>query len=293
MGNRTYNVGTSGIRWEPEQSTIDESETGEITVSVVGSVDAGTGMGLEQALLLLPAALPVGVSGPVGVATRLANAKMATRGGSWDGSMWRLSATYKKAGSITSEFPDGRKQSTSDRAERRVIVSNEPIMTHPVALAFELKDKTKLAALLQGRVIANPNYDSEDEESAEFIDASSEATVTFSSTDVTAGALSGSPLDWARFIKADLTTYQRKTIRHCWNTTRDNPAPDSEYRSVGKVVESPPLAPSITGGFQWMLTGITDVTENGTTWNTTYEFDLSGSGGYIKQLYEGGSHDFA
>jgi hypothetical protein len=73
---------------------------------------------------------------------------------------WQIKATYTKSVSLTATYDeDGGEQSDDDRYERRVVVAEEPIMTHPVAMLFPTKEKNKLANLLANNVEANLNYD--------------------------------------------------------------------------------------------------------------------------------------
>lgn len=294
MARTAIGITSSAITWEKTESEIDVDETGMATISVEGAVNS-TGIGLQAALDLIPSTLPSGASGPIGSTTKYAGAKISTRSAFYKEGTWQVRATYTKGGAVTSEFPDGTQQSEDDRYERRIIVQEEPILSHPVALKFPTKDKNMLANLLAGNIIPNPDYDPESEDNAfEFaaLDAATgEFTVpkTFSTTPATSGDISASPLDYARLIKAGIITYQRKAIRHSWNTTRNEPASNAQYNAVGTIVNEPPGAPTLADGYQWMLTGIVDSSSNGESWQTNYEYDASGPGGYLGVLYEGGN----
>jgi hypothetical protein len=294
MARQTYGITTSSITWEKPRSEISVNETGLAEISVEGAVNSN-GIGLEEALNLIPDALPTGSSGPIGASAKYAGAKLATKSARYEEGTWQVAAKYQKSGSLTSQFPDGTDQSGDDRYERRIVVQEAPILSHPVALAFETKQKNMLANLLNGNsIIPNPNYDPEGESSEEFgyVDVETGGIgepAEFDETPVTVGGITGSPLQYARLIKAGIITYQRKSIRHSWVTTRNEPASNDQYRKVGAVVSSPPKAPSLKDGFQWMLTGIIDSSDNGETWSTSYEFEASGAGGYLAMVYEGGN----
>lgn len=294
MARKTFGITTTAITWEKTRSEISVNETGLAEISVEGAVNS-TNIGLEDALNLVPDSLPSGNSGPIGQSLKYAGAKLSTKSARYEEGTWQVSAKYQKGGSLTSQFPDGTSQSGDDRYERRIVVQEAPILSHPVVLAFETKDKNMLANLLNGNaIIANPDYDPEGESTDEFVKVDVEsggigAAAEFDETEVTVSGITGSPLQYARLIKAGITTYQRKSIRHSWVTTRNQPASNDQYRKVGSVVSSPPQAPSLKEGFQWMLTGIIDSSENGETWSTSYEFEASGAGGYLAMVYEGGS----
>ena len=293
MARTTYGISTSAITWEKTKSEINVNETGLVEISVEGAVNS-TGITLTDALALVPSTLPTTASGPIGAATAYAGAKLSTKSAGYEDGTWQVRATYTKGEAQTSEFPDGTDQSDSDRYERRVVVQEEAILSHPVALAFPTKDKNMLANLMSGNIIANPNYDPESEDqNYEFagIDvATGEYNIaqTFSPTEVTVGEITASPLAYARLIKVGILTYQRKSIRHAWNTSRNDPATNAQYRKVGAVVDQPPGAPTLADGFQWMLTGIIDSSTNGDSWQTSYEYEASGAGGFLGVIYVGG-----
>lgn len=293
MARTAIGVSTSAITWEPMESDIDLSETGEATIVVIGKVDSRN-TSLWSALSLVPSTVPISPTGPIGNATDLSGAKLSSKSGNGEECFWSIRATYKKSLAQTADY-DGTQRSDNDRAERRVVVVEEPILSHPVARAFSIQSRNRLNALLSGVIIPNPEYGgdgetAEDEFLAEDPDTGKfTVPIEFESATETSDGVTASPIDYARLIKAGITSYSRKTVRHVWSTSRNNPATSSEYRAVGKIVSSPPLAPSLASGFQWMQTGIIDRTENGDTWNTDYEFDASGAGGFLAPIYAGGN----
>lgn len=297
MPSRRFKITSNSITWDKSECSVTQNDTGMIEVRAVGYCSSA--IGLEAALLLIPATCPADMNGPVGNANILANARLATRTADWgaDGTI-RVEATYRTSGAGTTQFPGGQDQSDYDRAERRIAVVEEPILTHPCAMELPQKEKTKLAHLMGGTIIpGRPRIedgepvDPENEFEWDFIDADGQRVtgkVEFSSDNVTVDGISLSALDFARMIAAGIQTYQRKTVRHTWRTSRNNPASNSDYRAVGTVINNPPKAPSLSSGYQWMLTGITDVSNNDSSWSTDYEFEASGPGGYLK-IYRGGS----
>ena len=293
MAKTAIGITTSAITWEKTKSQINVDKTGLVEISVEGAVNSN-GIGMEDALDLIPATLPSTSSGPIGLTSKYSGAALVTKSAFYEEGTWQVSASYEKSGALTSEFPDGTEQSDNDRTERRIVVAEEPLLSHPVVLAMPTADKNMLANLMRGNIEPNIDYDPDDAGSYEFaaLDAATgEYTVekTFSATEYTAGGVTASPLDYARLIKAGITTYQRKSIRHSVSTTRDNPAPNAEYRKVGTVVDQPPGAPTLADGFQWMLTGIIDASGNGETWAASYEYEASGPGGFLGIIYEGGN----
>jgi len=294
MAKTAIGISTSAITWEKTKSQINIDKTGLVEISVEGAVNSN-GIGMEDALDLIPDTLPSTASGPIGATSKYSGAALVSKNAFYEEGTWQVSASYEKSGALTIEFPDGTEQSDNDRTERRIVVAEEPLLSHPVVLAMPTEDKNMLANLMRGNIEPNLNYDPDDPENdfefAALNAATGEYTVEkiFSATDYTAGGVTASPLDYARLIKAGITTYQRKSIRHSVSTTRDNPAPNAEYRKVGTVVDQPPGAPTLADDFQWMLTGIVDSSGNGETWVSSYEYEASGPGGFLGAIYEGGN----
>lgn len=298
MARTTYGITTTAITWEKTKSEISVNETGLTEISVEGAVNS-TGIGMEAALELVPDTIPAGQSGPIGFTTKYSKAKLTSKGANYEDGTWQVRATYTKGGADTTETPDGD-QSENDRTERRIVVQEEPLLSHPLALSFETKDKNMLANLMAGNsIISNANYDPDEADETKpanwefgFLDPVTgeiSRKATFNASTSTVGEITGSPLQYARLIKVGVTTYQRKSIRHSWNTTRNSPAPNTQYRKVGAVVPQPIGAPELADGYQWMLTGIIDSSSNDDTWQTSYEFEASGAGGFLAMLYEGGT----
>jgi hypothetical protein len=299
MARTAFGITSSAITWEKTKSEISVNETGLVEISVEGAVNS-TGITLADALALVPTTLPTTTSGPIGASAEYAGAKLSTKSAGYEDGTWQVRASYTKGGAQTSEFPDGTEQSDQDRYERRIVVQEDPLMSHPVALEFPTKQKNLLANLMRGEsIIANPDYNPDEADESKpanwefgFVDPITgkiASKISFSEEEVTVGEITGTPLQYARLIKASIVTYQRKSVRHSWHTSRNEPAPNTQYRRVGTVVDQPPGAPTLANGFQWMLTGIIDTSSNGETWQTSYEYDASAAGGFLAMLYEGGN----
>jgi hypothetical protein len=294
MARTTYGITTTAITWEKTKSEISVNETGMAEISVEGAVNS-TGIGLEAALALVPATIPATASGPIGASTTYAGAKLSTKAASYEDGTWQVRATYTKGGALTATFDDATEQADEDRYERRIVVAEEPIMAHPVAMLFPTKEKNKLANLVSGNIEPNIEYDPDDEENnPEFFTLNAatgvfDVPVSFSTTEYESGDVTATPLAYARLIKAGIVSYQRKAIRHSRSVTRNSPASNSDYNDVGTVVTTPPGAPSLNTGYQWMLTGIIDASSNGESWSTSFEYEASGAGGYLGVIYKGGN----
>lgn len=294
MARQTFGITTSAITWEKELTEISVNETGLAEISVEGAVNS-TGIGIEAALDLIPATLPSGTNGPLGTTTKYAGAKISSKGASWTGGTWQVRATYTKTGNLTTtSSDDGTVQAEEDRYERRIIGAEVPILTHPVVRKFDAAQINKLANLIDGNIAPNISYDpSTPEETPEFQEFNPatgkyDIAVEFSADESTAGEVTATPLDYARLIKGGVLSYHRPSIRHLRTVTRNQPATNSEYNQVSKVVSQPPGAPNLNDDRQWMLSGITDSSSNNETWVTTYEYEASEAGGVLRAIYAGG-----
>jgi hypothetical protein len=300
MAGTQHGITTSAITWEPTETEIEISETGLATISCMGVVGAnGTGTAIDAAIQLIPKTLPITATGPVGSSTRYTGAAISSVGGRYSGDdLIEVRCSYQVGvpETLTNPSGGGVAQSDSDRARRMIATEQAPILTNPVVESFPDKDKRLLGALLRGDIWVNPRYDPSGTgiETKEFIREKDDGTgekeeAAFSSSTVTVGGITASPQDYARMISLGILTYDRKTVRHALYITREDPATNDEYGDVGSVVSTPDKAPTISGDFQWFLTGIDDESVNDEVWNRSYEYDLSGAGGVLQYLYKGGS----
>jgi len=304
MSATRHGITTSAITWEQEESEIEEDSAGKNTITVVGSVGvAGTSVSLADAIDLIPMEIPLSTSGPIGNAVKFLGAKRSNRGAKFHGDdTIQVRATYEISLPINQvNGPDGSADtSDSDRAQRSIVSEDAPLLSHPIVQEFPETDRRKLASLLQGEIRVNPRFDSAgsgtqlyefitDNEAGDGIEG-----VTFDAVDVTFDDIEASPLDYARLLAAGVNTYRRPVIRHTLVKSRNDPAPNAEYGKVGEVIASTPaLAPTLTGDGQWFLNGITDSTDNGEAWTTSYEFERTAAGGALKAIYKGGSAEIA
>ena len=303
MSGTRHGISVSAITWDKEGSSIQSNETGGVDIDVCGYVavsDSPTS--LDDAVLLIPRTVPLSDDGPIGNCTRHDGAILTKAGAKYMGDdTIEVTANYQIANPLNERTDQGAdsSDSDSDRAQRTIVTEQAPLLTHPVAMNFPIKDKRRLASLHAGNTWVNPIYDSDgaDRELWEFITDTDPPgdieEVTFSDVDVTVNGVTASPLDYARLIAAGVTEWRRPAIRHTLSRSRNEPAPNAEYGKVGEVISTAPrLAPKLTGG-QWFLNGITDATDNGFMWNTQYEFEYTAQGGAIKQIYKDGNADFS
>ena len=295
MSAEYHGITTAAITWAQTESEIDRSETGEATISCVGHVAAeDTPTALETAEDLIPAQIPISNAGPIGNSSKYIGARYASHSLRYsDESTIRIDVKYKIALAPITPNPDGGDTSDNDRASRSIAVVSAPILTNPVVSAFPAKEVQRLRALIQGETFANPEYDpaGTSDQQRRFLKRNEDNTlseVVFSETSYEVDGIEASPLDYAKMIAGGNETYSRPAVRHTVSKTREFPATNAEYSKVGEVTSAPQLAPSLSGG-QWFLNGITDNTENGNTWNTSYEWEYSAFGGVLKYLYKGGT----
>ena len=295
-----YGISTSAITWEQDESSIDQDNTGKVTIQAVGSIGVGSSnTALDDALEVIPDEIPISTTGPIGNCTRYVGARKASQGARYLGDdTIQVQVSYEISNPKNLSTPDGEDsaESDSDRATRTIVAEDAPILSHPLVQEFATTDRRLLSSLLAGDVRVNPRYKStgsgnqlfefiRDDESGEDIE-----TVTFSSGDATFDGVTASPLDYARLIAAGVESWRRPLIRHSLTKSRENPAPNAEYGKVGETVaNTPKLAPVLAGSGQWFLNGVTDTTENGVTWVTQYEYERTGAGGALKALYKGGN----
>ena len=299
MPAQTYGYSTTDIKWDLEQTNIDASSVDFVAISCVGYLKED-GASLSEALNAIPSLIEIGPDGPVKSDTGFENATLDTRHVKFsaDGRI-ECKAVYKIPLSFVIDEPDegtGGQTSDSDRFDLRVEVEDAPILAHPVAIDFPLKEKNKLKNLQEGDIIPNPDYDPDGSPAVtdEFIRAievpgkSVGAPETFDNTPVSVGGVTASPLDYARLLKAGIDTYKRPAVRWMWNTARTTRPDNSELNSVGDVVE-PPNAPDIADGRDWLFNGTHDIEESPDAHTTSREYVLSERGGALKEIYKDGS----
>lgn len=296
MAGTQHDISSTEITWEQTESEIAFNESGGAEITVMGLVAVGTSTAeLDNAIRLMPNVIPISASGPIGTSDRYTGALLTKPSAKFSGDdLIEVRGTYQIAvlnNQLTD--PDGNDTSDDDRATRSVVTEQVPILIHPVVRAFPKEDKRQLAALREGSILSNPIYKEAGtgQQLWEFITEDENGTLkesVFSTTTVTVDGITASPYDYAVAIAAGVETWERPSIKHSLNRTRNNPATNAEYTRVGEVVSTPILAPTLTRG-QWMLTGITDSTENNKAWQTSYEFIHTGSSGALRIIYKDGT----
>ena len=296
MSGIRYGISPNQITWEESESEIKVGNTGEISITIVGSVGVDTGMtSIKDAMDLIPKKAP---SAPLGGDNSYSDAVLIDYSGRYLGDdTIQVTATYGFAD--PSQLQPGGNElkdpSDSDRAVRTIAVEEVPLLAHPLVKNFEKKDRVLLSCLLDGSVTVNPNYDPDgiDENSEwEFrkydLISDSYFEAVFSDEDVTSDGITASPLDYARLIASGITVYRRPLVRHSVTRQRNKPVTNNGYDQVGEALSyTPTLAPDLTGG-QWFLNGITDSTENGESWTSHLEFEYTAQGGALRAIYKGG-----
>lgn len=296
MSGVRYGIGTNAITWEASESEIKVSNTGGVDITIVGSVGVGAGVtSLESAMALIPKQVPMS---PLGNSTLYSGAILLDYSSRYLGDdTIQVSATYGYADPLELQ-PGGdelKDASESDRAVRTIAVEEVPLLAHPVAQNFPVKEKMRLAALLAGTVEINALYDPAGSGKEAWLfkkrtdDGEEFEEVIFDSADVTADGVTASPLDYAKLIASGITVYRRPLVRHSVTRQRNAPVGNNVYTQVGEALTyTPVLAPSLSGG-QWFLNGVTDSTANGELWTAQLEFEYTAQGGALKAIYKGGT----
>lgn len=300
MSGIRHGIATNAITWEQGESSIEYTQTNEVRIRAVGSVGVSdSATNLLDALELLPATLPVTSSGPIGDATEFAGATLTMPRAQFNGDdTIRVECVFVIANPTNQSNQDTGLGTIadSDKATRQIVTEDAPLLAHPIVESFPETDRVLLRALVAGEVVANDEYSTSATEGAaqyEFVRLKDNVKeeVDFDASTVTDEGVSASPLDYARLLASGVDTYRRPIIRHTLVQSRNAPALDADYETVGEVVDAPNLAPAVGKGRDWFLNGITDETTNGEAWTTSYEYEASGEGGALKAIYKGGSKE--
>lgn len=290
-GKRLINISGTTILWEKEETDVSQDNREYVSIQCVGWVDVDA---LDEALIAIQPTLDVTARGPCGPARNLEGATLFKRSARFSDSMVRVEAEYRKVLAVESGGGQAGDSlaSNGDRTSLRVTAVQEPILTHPVALDFPLEERRKLAAYIQGSI--RDGWDVETDHDFVALDVATNkytVEVTFDDTEVTANGITASPKDFAHLIRAGNMVYTRPSVQYSTRGTRTQPSPGSLLNKVGTVT-SAPGAPSVTGR-DWMLTGINEEQATDDSFDVNFQWELSGSGGYLKQLYRGGSGSIA
>ena len=301
MPTTLFNLTAGSIFWEKSETEVSQNEIAFVTIKVVGYTPAS--QSIEVALSLVPALLPISASGPVGNSIGLTNGELQRRSARYDGDgTIRLDAEYKAyVGSLTNGpgGGTGEQSAPEDKIGKRIQTSEEPLLTHPLPQTqFPTAQVNMLSALISGYIRPSSDVSQEDGGSpvGEFVrqnptTGSWDSIVTFSTTAYTVTmngqSVSATPLDYARYIKAGITTWKNTGTVLTWSCARKEACNDAELDSVGSVVE-PPIAPTITDK-QWFYEGINETHETNSLYQIEREYTLTGKGGALSGIYAGGT----
>jgi len=299
MPSTLIGIASGAIKWDKSETDVSQDEIAFVNIKIVGYTAAS--QDLATAIMLVPATLPISSNGPVGNATQLSTAELQRRGARFDGDgTIRIDATYKCQVAAITTGPTGDENATEDKTGLRIATEEAPRLTHPVAMKFPRTELNLLSGLINGYIRTNWDIDQESGGggSKEFVRqdpttgkwdnevtfSDTEYSVTLSGADITA-----SPLDFARIIKTSQKTYKASTQMFTWTGVRRSSAPASELNKVGSI-SNPDRAPDVTDR-EWFYEGLMQDQQTNNIYSFIREYQLSGPGGALKQLYAGGTGD--
>lgn len=300
MPSDTINITAGAITWDKSETEVSQDEVAYVNIRCVGYT-ATEGQDIATALTLVPKLIPVSDSGPVGNAFMLSASELHRRAASFDGDgTIRLAVDYKCQVAAISTNPDGDENAAEDKTSKRITTIEEPLLSHPVARKFPRTELNMLSGLLNGYIRTAWDLSQEAGETTgpEFVRQNPstgrwDQAVTFSATAYTV-SLSGknitaSPVDFARIIKAGITTYRAATQTFCWSGVRKTEVKPKELNQVGTII-NPERAPEVNDR-EWFFDGLMEDQVTDSTYRFDREYLLSGPGGALKQLYAGGTGD--
>jgi len=299
MAYKNFNITATAITWDVEETEITQDEIAFVNIACAGVVDSN-GCTIDQAIDLVPGIIPISSTGPVRLATGYTGAQLQKKSARFGDGNIHVTATYRKAVGVMFSGPGGPsdtgdQQSSSDKRSLRVASTDDPILSSPVALAFDKKERRALKNLIEGDIKPNDETDTtkkwKDYEFVKLDPATNEWSIEhkFSEDPVSAGGVTCSPYEMALCITAGIDTYKNKTVVYRWSSTRDTPASTSELNSVSTVVK-PPGAPAVADR-EWLYEGLNQEQFTDDNFTIDREFILSGPGGWLKQIYKNGTGD--
>jgi len=167
--------------------------------------------------------------------------------------------------------------STDGRTEMAISTSEEPLETHFRYREISEADMLKIQELKAGRFKPVPKEEPEGpQEYISKVDAEGVKSISFE--DPLAIELAGK-------ISKGFTSYLQP--RQIWRVSKvgRNMPGAAILNKVGKIT-SAPGAPSVGDGRNWLFMGCS-ATEEGSAVNISYEFQLSGEGGWDAEIYGG------
>ena len=295
MANSNLGITSSSITWDVEETDVTRDEVAFVNIECKGTVSS-LNCTLDTALVMVPSKIPISATGPVRLAYLFEHAELQKAGVRYGDGNIQVTAQYRKPIGLVIQGPGGGtgdKTSEDDKRNLRVAGTSQPILSHPVVRAMPLKERRRLKNLQEGDT--RPNAE-EDETKAWFnydyvklnpVDGEWSREVVFSTDQVTVGGVTASPADYAKILTAGIYYYNSREINYRWVATRDEPASNSELNSVGKVID-PPGAPAVVDR-DWMYDGLDQTQITDSSYTLSRDFNLSGPGGSLKEIYAGGS----
>jgi len=297
MANKNFNITSNAITWEVEETEITQDEIAFVNIACSGYVDSKNTT-IDQAIALVPQLIPINANGPVRLASTYRGAELQKKSARFGEGNIQITATYRKAVGIQHAGPGGGTEevtSASDKTSYRISNTEEPLLTHPVALLFSEEDKRMLKNLMEGDIKPNDEQDkTKTWASYEYVKLdplTNEWSVEaiFNTESKTAGGITASPSDYAKLIVSGIITYKRPTVVYNITGTRETSIDRSEVTNVGTIV-SPPGAFSVPNK-DWIYDGVNQDQITDANFTITREFSLSGAGGFLKQIYLRGTGD--
>lgn len=298
MTHQNYNITANAITWDVEETEVSQDEVAFVNISCSGYVSSDAT--IDQAMNLIPALIPISSTGPVRLASAYSRAQLQKKGARFGDGNIIVTATYRKSVGIQYFGTGGpsdtaQQESPSDKRSLRVASTDDPILSSPVARRFPKKERRALKNLMEGDI--KPNDETDETKrwfGYEFVKLNTDTNEwsiehKFSDTKYSANGVTCSPYEMALCITSGIDSYKNKTIVFRWSSSRSTPASSSELNSVSTVV-NPPGAPSVADR-EWLFEGLNQEQFTEDSFTIDREFILSGPGGWLKQLYKGGTGD--
>lgn len=190
----------------------------------------------------------------------------------FSGGLMTVTCKYA-AGGETGEFNFDDESSTG-RTEMAISVSEEPIETHSRYASLSDEDRLKIQELKAGRYKALPAEVGQPTKYIQKVDGEGVKEITFA--DELAAELAGK-------ITKGFTSYLEPNQIYRVTVVSNNEVSAAKLNKVGKIT-SAPGAPEVGGGRNWLFMGVNS-TEEGGAFTHTYEFRLSGPGGFDADIY--------
>ncbi len=298
MANKNYGIIPTAITWEVEETEVSQDEVAFVSIDCRGVVSSN-GATLDTAMALIPNKIPISASGPVRLATTYINAELQKKSARYADGNIEVTAKYRKPVADITSGPGGgteEQTSTSDRTSLRLSASDEPILTHPVAQAFDPKDIRQLKNLIEGDIRPNaldptdtnlPAYRINEFNTYDPKEQTWSIKHIFSTTNVTVGGITASPKDFAKLIAIGIDVYRTNTVTFKWSCTRKDPISPTELSKVSTVIASAVL-PSVSNR-QWLYEGASQDQVTDGFYTIDREFILSKPGGWNSKIYAGGT----